>query len=359
MKPVHRDRGLVLPVLICTGAFVGVRPALAQSEAVTQFAPLEDSPVPTAPVAANPRPFTPASSIEAPAPVTANTAAVVPSDATVAQPNVSPTVAPNPTVSPAPTVGSSWLGATTTTAPAPYPAPKLAPEPAPAVVDSGLPVFVKAPSPARDDVTPEVLKDDDDETHRLAVTFSLARAFLLPAVVPKDVKNTALYEGTLELKVFERLSVAVLGGVGGFDIPLTQLGENVHVTGKELGGQARVYLLGDFDHGLMIGAEYLRLWAEADPITVEAVPPPPLPPGNGVLTGEATLTAMGAFLGYKITAGFGLTCDAKLGIQKLTADGKGTVSGEVGPGYPTLTESETFHYDQLVPLINVNVGWAI
>ncbi len=159
--------------------------------------------------------------------------------------------------------------------------------------------------------------------------------------------------------MFERLSVAVLGGVGGFDVPLSQLGENVHVTGKELGGQARVYLFGNFDHGLTIGGEYLRLWAEADPINVEAVPPPPLPPGDAVLTGEATLTGLGAFLGYKYTSSFGATFDAKLGIQKVTADGEGQVSGDVGPEYPTLTESETFHYDQLVPLVNVNVGWAI
>lgn len=211
--------------------------------------------------------------------------------------------------------------------------------------------------PERD--APEPKADEAGETHQVAATFSLARALLLRAVAPAEVKNAALYEGTIEVKVFERLSLAVVGGLGGFDVPLSQVEQTVQVKGKELGGQARVYVFGDFDHGLTIGGEYLRLWAEAKPIDVRAVPPPPLPAGTGELTGEATLSGLGAFVGYKITAGFGLTFDAKLGIQKLTLEGKGTVTGEIGPGYPTVTESESFRYEQLVPLVNVNLGWAI
>ena len=330
--------GLVGPLLLGAMALGFAPLARAQSEAVTQFAPLDDAPVPTAPGA-------PAANGDAPSPPQYGFAQ--PS----ALPAVQPVVSPTPSA-PSPAVGSSWLAAPTA----------VVPETPPSVVDSGLPVFVQPGAPTTRDVVvkeKEQTPEENEETHRVALTFSLARAFLLPAVVPGNVKDTALYEGTIELKVFERLSVAVIGGVGGFDVPLSQLAENVHVNGKELGGQARIYVLGDFDHGLTLGGEYLRVWAEADPINVAAVPPPPLPAGTGVLTGEATLTGLGGFVGYKVTAGFGLTFDAKLGVQKLTAVGEGTVSGDIGPGYPTLTESETFRYEQLVPLINVNVGWAI
>jgi hypothetical protein len=356
MKVAPRYHDFVSPWLLPLSALAIVTPARAQSEAVTQFAPLDDSPIPTAPSAAEPH----TSPGVQTAPVTSQNEPMSPSatvnDTSAASPRTSPSkpldATPSTSNTTQPTVGSSWLGA-----------PAAAAAPA-TVVDSGLPVFVEpAKPPMLDDPkqppAAALKAEETEETHRVAATFSLARALLLSAVVPSDVKNAVLYEGTIELKVFERLSLAVLGGVGGFDVPLSQVEQNVHVKGKELGGQARIYVLGDFDHGLSVGAEYMRVWAEADPIEVDAIPPPPLPAGTGRLTGDATLTGLGAFVGYKISAWFGLTCDAKLGIQKLTADGKGTVTGDIGPGYPTLTESETFHFDQLVPLINVNVGWAI
>lgn len=360
MRALHWHRERFVLGMISASALLHTLPAKAQSDAVTQFAPLDESPIPTAPSA--PPSSAPAAAGEA---TPAQTPRPAPNSAApfVSSTPNTPTTPEVPAQAAAqtPFVGSTWLAAPTTAA-APVvnnPATPPHPEPATTVVDSGLPAF--APASRRgpnQDVVSEAT-DQEPETHRVAATFSLARAFLLPAVLPNDVKDAALYEGTIEVKVFERFSLAVMGGLGSFDIPLSQLGENVHVTGKELGGQARVYLFGDFDHGLSIGGEYLRVWAEADPINVEAIPPPPLPPGTGLLTGEATLSGLGGFVGYKIIASFGLTFDAKLGVQHLTADGKGTVSGEIGPGYPTLTESESFHFEQLVPLVNVNVGWAI
>ena len=126
--------------------------------------------------------------------------------------------------------------------------------------------------------------------------------------------------------------LAVLGGVGSLETKHPEYDQQVHLKGKEFGAQARVYVLGGFDHGLMLGGEALRVWADVSPTQVTD---PAIVTINGMryggtatLSGEGTLTGLAAFIGYKVIASFGLTLDAKLGWQSLTLEGTGQLSGE-------------------------------
>lgn len=191
---------------------------------------------------------------------------------------------------------------------------------------------------------------NSSDTHHLAVSFSVARVF------------ASLYEVTAELRLAERLSIAALAGLGEFEANLSQFraslpqqaqssfseaDERVHLKGREFGGQARFYVIGGFDHGLFVGGELLRVWAETAP--------------GDLVQGSGTLTGSGAFLGYKVTAGFGLMFDVKVGIQKLSVVGEGTATGEVTYMGQTqiVSASDSIDEERTLPLLNVNLGWAI
>ncbi len=188
-------------------------------------------------------------------------------------------------------------------------------------------------------------------THTLSLTFSAARVI------------ASLYEVTGEVAIGDHIGLAVLGGLGSLDVKHPSYPATINLEGKELGAQARVYVLGDFDHGLMLGGELLRIWAEAsstrvtDSVTINGV----RYDGTALLGGEGTLTGLGAFVGYKVVASFGLTFDAKLGWQKLTLDGSGSLMGEAVVNGQTQQRSETksIRETENVPLFNLNLGWSI
>lgn len=175
----------------------------------------------------------------------------------------------------------------------------------------------------------------------------------------------SLYEVTAEVGIGEHLGLAALGGFGSLDTKHPSYAQTIHLEGKELGAQVRVYVLGTFDHGLMLGGEALRIWAEApatkvsDPsvVTINGVQYS----GEATLTGDGTLTSLGAFIGYKVIASFGLTFDAKLGWQKLTLRGSGTLASQalVGGQLQPLAETATIRESRSVPLFNLNLGWSI
>jgi hypothetical protein len=227
---------------------------------------------------------------------------------------------------------------------------------------------VRVASPSRDanptglerrSLTLQKSEDVDDfveepakpSTHAVSLTFSAARVI------------ASLYEVTGEIALGDHVGLAVLAGLGSLDVKHPSYPATINLEGKELGAQARVYVLGDFDHGLMLGGELLRIWAEAsstrvmDSVTINGV----RYDGTALLGGEGTLTGLGAFVGYKVVASFGLTFDAKLGWQKLTLDGSGSLTGEAVVNGQTQQRSETksIRESENVPLFNLNLGWSI
>jgi hypothetical protein len=187
----------------------------------------------------------------------------------------------------------------------------------------------------------------------VSVSFSVARAV------------ASLYEVTGEVALGRHFGIAVLGGVGSLETKHPEYDQTVELHGKELGAQARVYVLGGFDHGLMLGGEALRIWADVSPTEVTD---PDVVTINGVryggkatLSGEGTLTGLAAFIGYKVVASFGLTFDAKLGWQSLTLTGTGRLAGEAPVNGQTvpISESGAIRENRGVPLFNLNLGWSI
>jgi hypothetical protein len=105
-------------------------------------------------------------------------------------------------------------------------------------------------------------------------------------------------------------------------------------TAIEAGAQFRYYVLGTFIHGLQVGAEVLYLYlSNSDDSTIEAS-------GDGL--------AVGPFLGYKIATNLGFTFELQGGVQYLFASAKAE-SGNV---------SATAEDSNIIPLLNINLGWS-
>ncbi|PKN57189.1 MAG: hypothetical protein CVU56_12375 [Deltaproteobacteria bacterium HGW-Deltaproteobacteria-14] len=99
----------------------------------------------------------------------------------------------------------------------------------------------------------------------------------------------------------------------------------------EIGGQFAYYALGDFDHGLQIGAEVLYLGVSADADSQ-----------FGGVFGRGL--SLAPFVGYKVAADFGLTFQAQVGPAFFV------VSAESG------TESE--EQAAIGVMLNLNLGWS-
>ncbi len=248
-----------------------------------------------------------------------------------------PQPSPPNTVQSSPTSGSPSPEALTS--------PPL-PDPTPAIQPAGA-----SGAQAQSEWVDEAPGSDENSLHYVSLTFSAARAV------------ASLYEVTGEVRLGERIGLAALAGFGSLDAKHPSYPQTIHLSGRELGAQARIYVIGDFDHGLMLGGELLRIWAEASPtrvndsVTINGM----RYEGTALLSGEGTLTGVGAFIGYKVTAGFGLTFDAKLGWQKVTLDGTGSMTGQAVVNGITeqRSRSESIHESRHVPLFNLNLGWSI
>jgi hypothetical protein len=130
-------------------------------------------------------------------------------------------------------------------------------------------------------------------------------------------------ELTGEARVHDQVGLAFIGGVGRY----TDKNLGVSASVYEAGGQLRFYVLGDFRHGMQVGAEALYLHL-SDP--------------NLSATGEGL--AAGPFLGYKVMTDAGFTFDTQLGFEHLFvrgASGSSTSSGETN-----------------IVLLNANIGWS-
>jgi hypothetical protein len=143
-------------------------------------------------------------------------------------------------------------------------------------------------------------------------------------------------EVTGEGRLASKFGLAGVVGVGSIEGDLPDPSGNVRTeifSVWEIGASARYYLLGDFDHGMQLGAEVLYVNVDVE--------------GENV-SGTGAGTALGPFIGYKVSADFGLTFDSQLGFQFVV----GRVEAESGGA---MAEGEA---NAVVPLLNLNLGWA-
>ena len=154
----------------------------------------------------------------------------------------------------------------------------------------------------------------DTTQHDVSVTFSPIH-LLLPVLELQG-----------EFKLSPQMSTSAILGFG----KASDDAGTIDATVFEIGGQFTYYLVGDFDHGMQLGAEVLFLYLSDENAT----------PG-GVFGGGLSI---GPYIGYKIAADFGLTFMAQVGASfvAVAASGNGT------------TESA----DMIGPLVNVNLGWS-
>jgi uncharacterized protein involved in high-affinity Fe2+ transport len=142
-----------------------------------------------------------------------------------------------------------------------------------------------------------------------------------------------VFEATAEVRLMDKLGIAAVLGAGRVKEEATATVPATSSRVVEAGLQGRYYLLGDFRHGLQLGAEamYVHLSDKVETISAAV---------NGF--------SAGPFLGYKYTAGFGLTFDGQIGFQRVGLAGKAT------DGAQTITDEQS---DWSV-LLNLNVGWS-
>lgn len=67
------------------------------------------------------------------------------------------------------------------------------------------------------------------------------------------------------------------------------------------------YVLGDFEHGMQLGAEAIYLYLDGD--------------GTSSIQVSGAGFALGPFVGYKTATNIGFTFDAQLGVEYLVASG--------------------------------------
>jgi hypothetical protein len=184
-----------------------------------------------------------------------------------------------------------------------------------------------APAPAPAPPPPETPND-----HSVAILISPIH-LILPVV-----------EITAEIRVHERIGVAVIGGIGSIDpyqFQRTQPPPGVK-TGRftvwELGGQFVSYPVGHFDHGMQLGAELLYVGVAG---TAESATNSASGTGQGL--------SVGPFIGYKFTAKVGFSLALQGGVAYLTA----RADAKDAQGNTSSTSDS-----QVGPLININLGWA-
>lgn len=159
--------------------------------------------------------------------------------------------------------------------------------------------------------------EDEDVQHQVSITFS-------PFHLAQPI-----VEITGEYRLTDKIGAALILGGGSIKSGDTKF------TAFEGGAQFRYYALGTFIHGMQVGAEvlYLYLSKNDDDTAVEAS-------GDGL--------AIGPFLGYKIATNLGFTFEAQGGVQYLFAAAK----AESGSASATAKDSD------IIPLININLGWS-
>ena len=149
-------------------------------------------------------------------------------------------------------------------------------------------------------------------------------------------------EVTAEVRILDSLGAAGIVGLGSIALDVDdpdRPSRKERFFFWEVGGQARWYPIGDFDHGMEVGLQILYLGLSGD---VEQ---------DGVTySGLANGVAIGPFLGYKLVTGAGFTFDAQLGVQWLGV----FASAESSEGAEASEKG-----DEVLPILRLNVGWSL
>jgi hypothetical protein len=162
----------------------------------------------------------------------------------------------------------------------------------------------------------------EEDLHDVSLTFSPIH-LLLP-----------IFELTAEVRLVD--SIGLAGIVGGGTVTVVDaFGEDISFDAFELGAHFRWYPIGDFDHGMQLGVELLYIFVSGSV-------------GSSGVTGTGSGLAVGPFIGYKITTSVGFTFDAQLGAQMAG------IAAQATDGTTTEEASDT----QVIPLLNLNIGWA-
>ncbi|MBW2700056.1 MAG: hypothetical protein JRF33_04485 [Deltaproteobacteria bacterium] len=143
-------------------------------------------------------------------------------------------------------------------------------------------------------------------------------------------------ELTGEYRVTDKIAVAAILGVGQVKT------KTVTVSGTredsffaiDAGAQFRYYPVGNFIHGMQLGAEILFVYVNLNE--------------TDSTSASGTGLAIGPFVGYKIATNIGFTFDAQLGFDYLAVQGTASDSGI------SVTESDS----RFGLLLNLNVGWS-
>ena len=161
--------------------------------------------------------------------------------------------------------------------------------------------------------TPAVA-DDDGPIHDVSLTFSPVHLTL------------PIFELQGEFKITPKMSASLILGFG----KVSDKDNTIDATAFEVGAQYSYYLVGDFDHGMQLGAEALFVYLTDG----DAAP-------GGVFGGGLSI---GPYIGYKIAADFGLTFHAQLGAAYMAVAAQ--------------SDSSTASDSKIAPLLNINLGWS-
>lgn len=173
----------------------------------------------------------------------------------------------------------------------------------------------------------------------MAITFAPANLLFL---------NTWKVNG--EFRLAEKWGLQVSLGAGKVETDRKAVPE---IDIREGGGQVRWYAIGDFDHGLQLGAElmFIDLSFPIYELKKERLPEP-------IDTGIAA-TAFGPFLGYKVASRLGFTFEAQLGLQYYGIEARaGIPLSTLHDSLDGLTAELAAQTSMVLPLGNLNLGWS-
>ncbi|TNF23677.1 MAG: hypothetical protein EP329_26910 [Deltaproteobacteria bacterium] len=158
---------------------------------------------------------------------------------------------------------------------------------------------------------------EESVAHEVAITISP-----IHLVLP-------VFEVQAEIRATEQVSASVILGFGSVKVSDGFTTDSFSVF--EIGGQVAYYALGDFDHGLQLGAELLYLGVSAEAGSeFEGVF------GRGL--------SLAPFVGYKVAADFGLTFCAQIGPAIFLVSAQSD----------TASESDS----DVGVMLNLNLGWS-
>lgn len=139
-----------------------------------------------------------------------------------------------------------------------------------------------------------------------------------------------------ELKLANKFGMSLIGAYGRPRVVATYSDgtkENYTFSAYELGGQCVFYPIGNFRHGMQLGAEvlYVKVLGNIDNVSLEGA-------GLGV----------GPFIGYKLIFDNGITLNAQLGVERLFLRASASDS----------SSSANANDKKTTALLNLNVGYS-